>query len=415
MKRIGALLVIVFQLLSNSGFSFNQGLEEKPDYLSYQEMALEELQYVFSASLVWEGLEDTPLPTTVVTSEEIKRYGWTNLRDILEYQPSFYLIRDLNERVIAHRGVSFRTSTFHLSFEEDEVKLNLPGYRNFVLDNSYPLLGVSKIEVVRGGLGSLYGEVGFTGAVSVYRRFFPKKGSLSAAMGTPSYQEFSLGTETPPDYPLRLKGVLHYSHEPGGKVEHDDSSFRVHPSPKNYSLQLSLKRNFFEAYLHHYYNRYDTPLSHSGKPLTSEDKEPFGSFEKVKFSVLGVKVSKPLGSWTIKLHPYLQVFSVDTPQVRKTHREGSFNAVDIELMSRGLNFEGVLLREFERGVLLFGFRHAMEDFEKTKIIELRNGNLKVEEIPSKGESFSSFLLSSSSKLILFLPSTQASDTISILK
>jgi len=111
--------------------------------ISYYELALKELQYIKGASLVEEPFGDSPNPVTLITGEELKRFGWYNLRDLLEYQPSFYLVRDVNERVISHRGI-YRTSTFHLYFQEDGLPLNVPGYRNFILDSSYPLLDVKR-------------------------------------------------------------------------------------------------------------------------------------------------------------------------------------------------------------------------------------------------------------------------------
>jgi len=44
--------------------------------ISYYELALTEMQYVKGASLFEEALGDSPSPVTIITKEEIKRFGW---------------------------------------------------------------------------------------------------------------------------------------------------------------------------------------------------------------------------------------------------------------------------------------------------------------------------------------------------
>ncbi len=47
--------------------------------ISCYELALTEMQYVKGASLFEEALGDSPSPVTIITEEEIKRFGWKNL------------------------------------------------------------------------------------------------------------------------------------------------------------------------------------------------------------------------------------------------------------------------------------------------------------------------------------------------
>jgi len=46
--------------------------------ISYYELALTEIQYVKGASLFEEALGDSPSPVTIITKEEIQRFGWLN-------------------------------------------------------------------------------------------------------------------------------------------------------------------------------------------------------------------------------------------------------------------------------------------------------------------------------------------------
>jgi outer membrane receptor for ferrienterochelin and colicin len=115
------LYIILLTLLPRTLFA-----KTNEEAISYYELALTEMQYVKGASLFEEALGDSPSPVTIITKEEIQRFGWLNLRDVLEYQPSFYLIQDVNERVIAHRGI-YRTITSYLSFLENGIPSQFSG------------------------------------------------------------------------------------------------------------------------------------------------------------------------------------------------------------------------------------------------------------------------------------------------
>jgi len=339
--------------------------------ISYYELSLTEMQYVKGASLFEEALGDSPSPVTILTEEEIKRFGWLNLRDVLEYQPSFYLIQDVNERVIAHRGI-YRTITSYLSFLENGVPLNSPGYRNFILDDSYSLLGIKRIEVARGGAASLYGEVGFTGVVNLERDYSYPKARLEASLNSRSGEQ--VGFLFAHDLPLgfKLQALLHYKDEPA----------LPQPRPRNHSLQFELSKEGISFYYLHFLNRYQTPRSHNGALLTSEDREPFGSYERVSFDILGARFERSFGNWSFSLKPYLQVLDVHTPQVRIAHSEGLFTAQDIKLLSQGVYLEGLAKRELKLGSFLLGFKLGKEDYERTRI-KTFNGTFSELSYPAK--------------------------------
>lgn len=79
--------------------------------IPYGKMAWREIslarEYVQSASLFADPCFETPWPAEVLLAEDLRRFGWETLAQILEYQPSFYLAQDLNKRVVALCGVYF--------------------------------------------------------------------------------------------------------------------------------------------------------------------------------------------------------------------------------------------------------------------------------------------------------------------
>src|SRR5438132_57904 len=61
---------------------------------------------VFSASKLEQKSTEAPSSTTVITSDEIKRYGYRTLGDLLESVPGFYVSYDRNYQFLGTRGVN---------------------------------------------------------------------------------------------------------------------------------------------------------------------------------------------------------------------------------------------------------------------------------------------------------------------
>ena len=365
------------------GLFFLFFLATEPLQAEYYSLALKEWRIAKAAALFREPLEEAAWPTTVITEEERRRWGWFNLRDLLEYQPSFYLIQDVNERVVAHRGF-YRTITSELLFLEDYIRLNLPELQSFLLDRAYSLAGVSRVEIMRGPGASLYGDAAFTGVVRVERKGL-SPGLLQLGVGSYEGEEAALGLEKNLFRFGRLRFLLHYADDPGEIYHSPHGDFRIHPRPRNYSWQLRYFRGRLEAFWFHFYSRYDTPRSQSGIPLSSIDRYPFGSFEKLWQDTLGVKWESKWKRWRIVLKPYLRYFKIHTPQVRSTHAEGNFLALNIELLARAYGLSGEFYRKHHRGTFLWGFSWEKEDYERNRICTFNGTHFGTLDYPPKTE------------------------------
>ncbi len=332
----------------------------------YYELALRELRLARGASLFTEPVEETPWITTVITEEERARFGWHNLRDLLEYQPSFYSVQDVNERVVAHRGI-FRTITSHLLFLEEGVDLSLPGFRNFVADASFPLLGVSRVEIVRGPGASLYGDAAFTGVVNLERKDWPERLRVRSGLGDYDREEGDLAFRLHGKSWGELRGLFHYADLEGEEYHGSGYSHLLHPRPRNYALSLRWNRGPFLLSYWRLLSRYDTPRSQRGHPLSDEDLKPFGSREKVRQDIFHLEGHFRFKGLEFRFSPYFRYFKVDTPQVKNTHAEGNFTALNIELEGRALGVKGFLLWPHRHGEFLLGAKWETEDYEKNFI------------------------------------------------
>lgn len=101
---------------------------------------------------------------TVVTSEDIERYGYRSLDDVLAGVPGFYSSNDRNYSFIGVRGFS-RPSDFNnrllLLIDGNTSNEGMWGSTAIGSDFAFPLRNVERIEIVRGPGSALFG----TGAI----------------------------------------------------------------------------------------------------------------------------------------------------------------------------------------------------------------------------------------------------------
>jgi iron complex outermembrane receptor protein len=125
---------------------------------------------VFGASKYEQRVSEAPASVTLITSEEIKKYGYRTVADILRSVRSFYVIYDRNYSFVGTRGFG-RLGGYNnrLLFLIDGLRYNdnifdgaLIG-TDFVLDVDL----IDRIEIIRGPASSLYGTSAFFGVVNI--------------------------------------------------------------------------------------------------------------------------------------------------------------------------------------------------------------------------------------------------------
>jgi iron complex outermembrane receptor protein len=158
------------------------------------DLSLEQLVNVniFTASKRWQKIVEAPASISIVTADEIQKYGYRTLAEILRSMPGIYIGNDRNYSYIGVRGVS-RPGDYNT-----RVLLLVDGHRlnDNVLDQA--LLGtefpidvdlIDRVEFVRGPSSSLYGGSAFFGVINVItKRGRGNKGE------TVSFEAGSFGT-----------------------------------------------------------------------------------------------------------------------------------------------------------------------------------------------------------------------------
>jgi len=125
---------------------------------------------VSTASKTAESVEDAPAVITVVTREDIRRWGYQTVAEVLSHTAGFYLVDDGILPNASVRGVSGG-----LGSESGNIKVMIDGrsvaYRstsgNWLGVELVPLESVEQIEIIRGPASALYGADAFLGVVNI--------------------------------------------------------------------------------------------------------------------------------------------------------------------------------------------------------------------------------------------------------
>ena len=141
------------------------------------QMSLEQLMQiqvpeVETASKFEQKATEAPASTTVITSDEIKKYGWRTLGELLATVPGFYISNDRDYDYVGVSGVS-------LGDANNRILLLVNGHRiNDDLDDSAPVDAsfildvdlIKRVEIIRGPGSVLYGNNAFFAVINVITR-----------------------------------------------------------------------------------------------------------------------------------------------------------------------------------------------------------------------------------------------------
>lgn len=197
-KRSEAVFFLALILISflSPGTALSEG---SGDIRQYMEMSIEELmqidvESVYTASRYIQNVSEAPSSVTVVTAEEIKRYGYRNLAEVLQSVKGMYVSYDRNYHYLGIRGFS-RPGDYN-----SRVLLMIDGHRiNDGVFNTSPIGTefpvnidlIRKIEVIRGPSSSLYGTNAFFGVINVITSDGAEKEGLQASgeIGSNGYNQ----------------------------------------------------------------------------------------------------------------------------------------------------------------------------------------------------------------------------------
>lgn len=179
-------LLIVFCFI----FSHNAKAQETDKELEFLlDLDIEDLTVVV-ASKKAEKFADAPSVINVVTAEEIKSYGATDILDVLNRVTSIQTFGSnfLPDNVVSIRGQSLTHNDNHILvlINGRPFRDGISGGFNFPLYKSIPIGMVERIEIIRGPGSVLYGTNAFSGVVDIITKkpSKEKEGYAAATYGS---------------------------------------------------------------------------------------------------------------------------------------------------------------------------------------------------------------------------------------
>lgn len=138
--------------------------------MSLEELMKLQISTVQAASKYEQKTTEAPSRITIITSDQIKKYGYRTLADILRSVGGFYVSYDRNYTYLGVRGFS-RPGDYN-----SRILLLIDGHR--INDNLYDTAAIGtefildidlidKVEIVRGPSSSIYGSNALFGVINV--------------------------------------------------------------------------------------------------------------------------------------------------------------------------------------------------------------------------------------------------------
>jgi outer membrane receptor for ferrienterochelin and colicins len=236
-----------------------------------------------------------PASTTVITSEDIKRYGYRTLGDALSSVPGFYVSYDRSHQFLGARGVNLGDYNSRILLLVDGHRINNDLTDGAFIDTAFilDLDLIDRIEIVRGPGSVLYGDNAFFGVINVITR---RAAQVNGVEVSGSYGEFN-------SYQTRV------------------SAGRVFTN----GLELLLSGTIYgsDGPENLFYQDFNTPAQNHGVAHNLDDdsfQSAFGSLRYQDFTLQGAFNHREKGNPTAQFGT-----TFDDPRLRTTDERGYAN------------------------------------------------------------------------------------------
>jgi iron complex outermembrane receptor protein len=174
MKSAGRQLVLLLALAVAAAWAHparaTEDVEPSTEPVDEQRLLFMEIPSVFGASKYEQKVTEAPASVTIVTADDIRKYGYRTLADVLRSARGFYTSYDRQYDYLGVRGFSlpgdYVSRTLILI---DGHRVNDNVYEQGSIGNEFPvdIDLIDRVEIIRGPSSSLYGASAFFAVVNV--------------------------------------------------------------------------------------------------------------------------------------------------------------------------------------------------------------------------------------------------------
>jgi iron complex outermembrane receptor protein len=278
-KRIVLPVLVSLQIALPPGVLGAPDSSAQPNLLdmSLEDLMKVEVDSVYGASGYKQDVSDAPASITVITADEIERYGYRTLADILRTVPGFYVTSD---RVFSYVGVrgfgppGDYNSRLLLLIDGHWMNDSVTGGAVFGTEMPFDIDLVDRVEVIRGPNSSVYIASGLLAIVNVVTKSAAKASGLSASEELASFRTY--------------KSNLRYSHQFKSGLQ----------------VLLSTTYYFSHGLERIYFPEFNNPATNHGWAEDADGGRFYSEFAKLSYRGLTLEGSygtarkvDPTGSW----------------------------------------------------------------------------------------------------------------------
>src|SRR5690349_7141037 len=138
--------------------------------MSIEDLANAKVDSVYGAPKFLQRSSDAPTSVTVVTAQEMQRYGYRTLAEVLKSVRGFYVVNDRNYSYVGVRGFLMPGDyNARILFLLDGHRVNDNIYDGAYVGTEFPVDVdlIDRIEIIRGPHSSAYGTGAFAAVINV--------------------------------------------------------------------------------------------------------------------------------------------------------------------------------------------------------------------------------------------------------
>jgi iron complex outermembrane receptor protein len=135
-----------------------------------ESILFQDIPSVYGASKYEQKVTEAPSSITIITSDEIKKYGYRTLSDILQSVNGFYVTSDRNYSFVGMRGFNRPgdyNSRILVLIDGHRLNENIYDGALFGTEEVIDVDIIDRIEIIRGPSSSLYGTNAFFGVINI--------------------------------------------------------------------------------------------------------------------------------------------------------------------------------------------------------------------------------------------------------
>ena len=160
---------------------------------SMEDLMKVDIDSVYAASGYKQKITEAPASITIITSDDIRKYSYRTLADILSNVPGFYISYDRNYSYVGIRGFG-RPGDYNsrILLMVDGHLMNDDIYDQALIGTEFPIDVdlIDRVEVIRGPNSSLYVANAFLGVINVITKRARNARNLTASAELASYGTF---------------------------------------------------------------------------------------------------------------------------------------------------------------------------------------------------------------------------------